>query len=132
MANNIIDISGLSTEIGSILSQYSNTVYDETEKWLKKTAKQTAEDVKAKARQAGFEGGEDYIEGWTYRKKDGKYVVHNKKRPGMAHLLENGHDIVVHGIATGKRTRAFPHISEAEKEMQKYVDDLVKSLGGIK
>lgn len=130
--SNSIDVSQLSTEIGSILSMYSNNVSEATEQWLKDTAQKTAKNVQKNASSAGFKGGKKYIKGWTYKKKDGKYVVYNKNAPGLAHLLENGHQIVVHGVATGKRTRAFKHIKPAEEEINQMINDLVKEIENIK
>lgn len=128
---NSIDISSLSSEIGSVLSMYSKDVTNETEKWLKETAKKTSKTVKKNASKAGFKVDPKYVNGWTYKKVNGHWVVYNKDKPGLAHLLEKGHSIVVHGKATGKKTRAFPHIKPAEEEIQNLVSDLERSLGNL-
>lgn len=129
---NIVNLSGLATEIGSIISMYSKNVTDETEQWLKTTAKETVENVKKNAQSAGFKTDAKYIDGWTSKKVNGIYTVYNKNKPGMVHLLENGHEIVVHGISTGKKTRAFPHVKPAEEQIQEMVNELERALEGIK
>lgn len=130
--SNVIEIGSLSSELGAILSQYSNNVTEITEHWLESTAKKTARNVQAEARLAGFKGGAKYIKGWSAKKIDGHWVVYNKTAPGLAHLLENGHEIVVHGVSTGKRSKAYPHIRKAEQNIQEMVKELEKNLGGIK
>lgn len=131
MPNNVIDVSSLSSEIGSILSMYSNNVTEATEKWLKETAEQTAKNVKANAKSAGFKGAKEYISGWKTKKVNGHWVVYNAKKPGLAHLLEHGHEIVVHGVSTGKRSKAYPHIKKAEEQINELIKELEKNLEGI-
>lgn len=59
-----------------------------------------------------------YAAGWTKTtEKDGigfvKAVIHNAKKPGLTHLLEKGHEKWVHGVDTGERVPAYPHIESA-------------------
>ena len=127
MANNVIDLSDLTSEVGSILSMYAKNVTETTEKWLEKTAKDTAKDLKKTSpRRSG-----QYAKGWSATKKDGHWYVHNKKRPGLAHLTEFGHPIVRNGRVVGK-AEAEPHIKEAEQRAINNVKDLAKELGGAK
>lgn len=48
-------------------------------------------------------------------------VVGNKSKPGLVHLLENGH-----ATLNGRRTRKYPHMDPAFQEMK---DDFVEELG---
>lgn len=58
-------------------------------------------------------GGGGYAAGWSMRSEgnslDGYYVrVYNRKKPGLAHLLEKGH-----ALRNGGRSSKFPHIAPA-------------------
>lgn len=59
----------------------------------------------------------EYAAGWGYETELGvghvKVTVHNKKKPGLTHLLEKGHEKFVDGVDTGERVRAYPHIEPA-------------------
>lgn len=60
----------------------------------------------------------EYAAGWSKTtEKDGigfvKVVIHNKKKPGLTHLLEKGHEKWIHGVDTGERVPAYPHIESA-------------------
>lgn len=131
MPSNVVDVSSFSSELGTILSRYSKDISNETELWLKNTAQKTARNVKRFSMSAGFKPDAKYANGWVAKKVDGKWVVHNKSKPYLAHLLENGHDIVRNGVKVGE-SPAFPHISTAEKEIEGMIQELEKNLGGIK
>lgn len=59
----------------------------------------------------------EYAAGWGYETELGvghvKATVHNKRKPGLTHLLEKGHEKFVGGVDTGERVRAYPHIEPA-------------------
>ena len=125
---NVVDISQLSSEVGAVLSMYAQNVHNETEKWLEKTAKETAKDLqKTSPKRSG-----KYAKSWTATKKDGHWVVHNKKAPGLAHLTEFGHPIVRNGVVIGQ-AKAQPHIKPAEDRALDRVKELankLKQVGG--
>lgn len=130
MGNETIQIGALASEIGSILSMYSNNVSNETEKWLKETADRTAKRVQENAKTAGFKANPKYVEGWTKKKVNGKWIVYQKNQPGMAHLLEHGHVVIIRGEARG-RTRAFPHIKPAEEQIANDIKELEEMLSKV-
>lgn len=82
------------------------------------------------ARRAGNEGRKelissspkrygDYARGWSVKNKSSlasgiEYVVHNKKKPSLVHLLEDGHEMFINGVYQHKRVRAFPHFEHAK------------------
>lgn len=59
----------------------------------------------------------EYAAGWGYKTELGighvKVTVHNRKKPGLTHLLEKGHEKFVNGVDTGERVQAYPHIDPA-------------------
>lgn len=62
-----------------------------------------------------------YISGWhtkTARDDDGyaEIVVYQKKKPGLTHLLEFGHEMFIAGVDQGRRVPAHPHIADAFAE----------------
>lgn len=118
-----IDISQLSSEVGAVLSMYAQNVHTETEKWLEQTARETAKDLK----QTSPKRSGKYAQGWTAVKRNGHWVVCNKKRPGLAHLTESGHPIIRNGVVVG-RAKANPHIKPAEERAAERVRELAEKL----
>lgn len=61
----------------------------------------------------------EYARGWRLEYEADGYggvsaTVHNAAKPGLAHLLEKGHEkFDFHGHDTGERVRTFPHIEPA-------------------
>lgn len=66
-------------------------------------------------------------QGMDSNQKDGHWVVHNKKAPGLAHLNENGHAIVRDGKVVG-HYKGKKHIKPAEQKAIDKVDELAKQL----
>ena len=63
----------------------------------KKSADETVKFLKRNSRKK--RGG--YAKGWKATNDEYGYIVHNARLPGLTHLLENGHDIVVNGQKVG-------------------------------
>lgn len=59
----------------------------------------------------------EYAAGWGYETElelgHVRVTVHNKRKPGLTHLLEKGHEKFVNGVDTGERVPAYPHIEPA-------------------
>lgn len=125
MNRETIDISQFSTEIGSIISMYSKNIANETEQWMSKTARECAKDLRESPNIPVKSGR--YKGGWTATKRDGRWIVHNKTSPGLAHLLEHGHQVISHGAVAGSAD-AFPHIETAQNEALAKIKDLITRL----
>lgn len=102
----------LAWTISNILYVYSATVADATEETSKRVANKA---VKALRKAGRFKGGEVFRKGWSVkatriRGLGGVYVIYNKTKPGLAHLLEFGHAIAGGG-RTKPRTEAFNFIA---------------------
>lgn len=121
-----VDLSNLTSEITATLAMYSNSVNDEMLKWMEKTAKDCAKEIKKTAPKKSGK----YASGWTATKDGAGWKIHNKKRPGLAHLTEHGHPIVRNGRVVG-HAKAEVHIKPAETHVIDKVQDLEKKLGGL-
>ena len=110
-----VNIDGLEDAVLKELKKFDNVTEEEFEKIAKAVAKEGTKKLKATSpRGRGSKKGH-YADGWgvTYfRKGNGKFqfVVHNKKKPGLTHLLENGHALNI-----GGRARAIVHIKPVEE-----------------
>ena len=116
-----VRIDDLSDVIMSELMKYSEVTREQFEKIARDVAKEGAKRLKTTSpRGRGSKKGH-YADGWTVTaQKSGvnefSFVIHNKKKPGLTHLLENGHQ-----LRSGGRARAFPHIEQVETWcMQEY------------
>jgi len=87
----------------------------------KKIAKEAARDVKSLSPYR--KGG--YSKGWKATAEEDGYVVHNARYPGLTHLLENGHDIVVNGQKVGHE-EGRPHIKPVEENEVRKFEEQVK------
>jgi hypothetical protein len=122
-----IKVGQLAAEIQKNLSIYSKEVTEQINDSVGKVAKKSVKELKnTSPKETG-----KYSKGWTSKKEVGSfgsqvYVVHNKKRYQLAHLLEFGH-----AKRGGGRTAGRPHIKPVEdkaiREFTKKVEEAVKN-----
>ena len=111
MAKNI-KLDDLAAAVMSELEKYNKESSQKLQKGLEKLAKNTAKELKgASPRKSG-----GYAGGWTAKtvfksNEDIRITVHNRKKPGLTHLLEHGH-----AKPNGGRTGARVHIKPAEEK----------------
>lgn len=103
-------MDSLLVDVNRILAQYTKDVNKDVDDSLKAGAKEA---VKALKYTSPAKSG-DYAKGWAVKQEKGNYTVYNKRKPGLTHLLENGHDVVVNGQVVG-HAKAYPHIKEVEE-----------------
>ena len=103
-------MDSLTAQINAVLAQYTKNVNETVDSILNSTSKEAVIKLKETSPQA--EGGGKYAKSWAVKKKKGTYTIYNKQ-PGLTHLLENGHDVVVNGRKVG-RAPAQPHIKEVD------------------
>lgn len=78
------------------------------------------------------EGDSDrhYKNGWAIRTKRLKYgfdgVIYNKDKPGLTHLLNNGHVIANQYGSTGRRKNGDNHITKAHDVAEAYLLELLQ------
>lgn len=106
-----ISIGNMSSAIMEALEEYKE-VTDEVVKNAVDTVSKEAKSV-AKAGSPERYGG--YKEGWSVKKTIDKssqvnVTIHNRKKPGLTHLLEKGH-----AKRGGGRVEGITHIAPAEE-----------------
>jgi hypothetical protein len=102
----VIKIDDLAGEIVLAVRTYTEEVGAAIEEAVKETAQALAADL----RETSPKNTGEYAKGWAARKEGpGRYVVYNKKKPQLTHLLEHGH-----AKAGGGRVEGRPHIKPAE------------------
>ena len=110
----------IENQLMDILNDYKEELGVEVYETFKAVGKETAVELKDKSRQLFHHKSQrHYADGWT-SKLSGKgmdtvVTIYNKLKPGLTHLLENGHMILINGINHG-RSREFKHIEPAEKQ----------------
>lgn len=122
----------LAKQFMQILDEFKEATEDQVAFALQETAGECAQELQS-ANPPGsgrYSSWSEYNKGWTRTKisakKGGKYSisVHNRKSPGLTHLLENGH-----ALRNGGRARAFPHIAPVnDKAENKLIDNIKKAI----
>lgn len=115
------------------LREYPKEVYQVAEKSGRKAGRQTRKMLLSTSPVRG--GG--YAKGWSVRNKSTlaggvEYVIHNKAKPHLVHLLEDGHEMFINGVYTGKRVPAKPHFENAKEKagdlFEQYIDEGLREL----
>lgn len=100
----------LSDEIVKMLEEYKDAADRDVEQSVKSVSKEAKQMVQeASPRRHG-----GYSKGWSVKQEEnhrGKHsvIIHNKKKPGLTHLLEKGH-----AKRGGGRVAGRVHIAPAE------------------
>ncbi len=130
MASGIkLDAANLEGGLERILEDFAQGVGEDVTRAVKKGA-ETCRDVLQDTKVPGDTG--EYAKGWKVKTERASFfgtgaTVHNASKPSLTHLLENGHELFVHGVDTGRRAPAYPHIAPAadagmeamEKELER-------------
>ena len=110
MANN-----DFAAAIMEAINDYTDTCAEDMLRIAQEVAKEGAKMLKATSPKGAGSRKGHYAAGWTVQAVSTdaynfSFVVHNRKKPGLTHLLENGHQ-----LRNGGRARAFPHIAKVEQ-----------------
>lgn len=117
--------------VGYQIEQILQEIGDEIEKISEKDFKKAAQNTKQKLTAYAPVGHNEYRQGFSYKKQDGGYIVYNKLKPGLTHLLNNGH-MVKNQYGSYGRVNGDNHMGRAEQEaIQDLMDDLSKDLNNI-
>ena len=113
-----VDPSGFSIAMNKILDKYGDDVKEVTDRLVKRAGKEARD----KLQQTSPKKSGIYAKSWATAEFEssalGAWVtVYNKKKPGLAHLLEHGH-----ALRNGGRTKAIPHIKPVEEEVKQELE----------
>lgn len=100
----------LEKEVAEILDNYDADVRRSVEKTQKDVAKECADYL----RQTSPKKTGEYVAGWTSKKNGDGYAVYNSAKPGLTHLLNNGHAIK-NGRGSYGLLNGDGHITKAEE-----------------
>lgn len=116
----VVKVDDLAGEIVLAVKTYTEEVGAAIEEAVKKTARALAADL----RETSPKDTGQYAKGWTARKEGpGRYVVYNKKKPQLTHLLEHGH-----AKRGGGRVEGRPHIKPAK---ERHIPQLERKIAQI-
>lgn len=97
------------------LTEYTDEVMSDTKEIIEDEAKKLPKKIKADSPRSN-KSGKHYANGWTVRNTSKsnlmpEYTVHNRLKPHLTHLLQNGH-----ANRDGSRTEGVDHIDKNEDE----------------
>lgn len=119
----------LHDDIMKILNEYVDEVDRTSEECVRKVSQKGALALRRVSPRRKRNGG-TYASGWTYkviRKRLKTFsILYNRKRPGLAHLLEHGH-VTRNGTGrTYPRTPAHVHIKPIEDQLVREFERQIK------
>lgn len=115
MSRNRISIDSLQEEIQEIVTNYQQEVQEDLNSAGKETAEKVVTRLKETSPSNPYTTKKKYKNGWTYEEKKSigsamEYVIYNKNKPSLTHILENGRAKI-----GGGRVEGIPHIGPAEE-----------------
>lgn len=122
-----VKIDGLAEAVMDALIEYNDITGAELEEIAKQVAKEGAKKLKQTSpRGSGSKKGH-YADGWSVKairinSNKFSFVLYNRKKPGLTHLLEKGHQ-----LWQGGRVKAIPHIKPVEEWCNEEFERRVKA-----
>lgn len=118
-------------QISDALKEYAKDLNVGLDEVFKTVGKNGADLVKKNAKSANLKITGKYASGWTFQIEKSRLgsgvVIYNKNKPGLAHLLENGH-----AKRSGGRVEGTPHIAPAEEQLESELMNEIEKLAGGK
>ena len=110
-----IKIDELGTEIAKLMSEYAADVAADMKAEANDVASNAVKELKVTSPEGEGSYKGHYKDGWTKKTESESATsirirIYNRKKPGLTHLLENGH-----AKRGGGRVNGIPHIAPAEK-----------------
>lgn len=110
-----IKIDELGTEIAKLMSEYAADVAADMKAEANDVASNAVKELKVTSPEGEGSYKGHYKDGWTKKTESESATsirirIYNRKKPGLTHLLENGH-----AKRGGGRVNGIPHITPAEK-----------------
>lgn len=111
-------------QLAKILDEYGDHVELMTEEAAKETAKAAARELKGASPVGKGPKAGRYAKGWRAKETEDGWVTYNASDPQLTHLLENGHDLFVHGTYV-KHWPGIEHIKPVEKRMIEQFEETI-------
>ena len=120
-------MKSLKEQLAEILRDYSEELTEEVSQAVETTGKATTKELRAVSDRLHHRSG-NYAKGWTVTKiektwKGIEVTVYNKNKPGLAHLLNNGH-----AKRGGGRVSGDGHIDGVDTYAQEKLFDEVEKM----
>lgn len=125
----VVGIGNLASAVAEILEEYGDAAEQAIREVAPKVAREARKELKATSPMDRKR--RHYADGWAVQTQDTRngisVVVYNRTKPGLTHLLENGH-----ALRNGGRSRAIPHIAPVNAAAQeKFLAEVTAKLEGI-
>lgn len=110
-----VKIDDLADAVIEALNAYNEITEEEFEEIARDVAKEGRKKLKTTSPKGYGSRKGHYADGWSVKHErtgNGKFnfIIHNRKKPGLTHLLEKGHQ-----LRQGGKARAIPHIKPVEE-----------------
>lgn len=123
-----VSVENLADAVMDAVKEYKDLTEEEFEEIAREVAKEGTKKLKETSPREPGSGGPKghYADGWSVKYErigNGKFqfIIHNRKKPGLTHLLEKGHQ-----LWQGERARAIPHIKQVEEWCNEEFEKRVK------
>lgn len=125
-----VTVDNLQDAIASILDDYEGEIYENLDEITNKIGKKGVEALKNTSKETF--SGKAYASGWAMvSEKNRLYTtvtIYNKKQPGLAHLLENGH-VKANGTGRYGQWDGKEHIYPVEEQLiDEYESEVMQNL----
>lgn len=124
-------IEGLTVQLDRALSEFCEEENEKLQKCMKTAAQHCKADLKNTTPRSSA-SGKHLADGWRIKKSEKRgscsYIIYNATKPGLTHLLENGH-MVRNQFGSYGRKSGTGFMKEAEaKANDELIDLLVNTL----
>lgn len=124
------DVDELHGELERLLNDYGTLATNAVNLAVEDEAKEVRNAIKRNVTSSGIKDAKRYRNGWqiskTNRARGVQCTIYNGTQPGLVHLLEKGHRIVVNGTTYGQ-AKEFPHVAPATKNMATSLEDKIRT-----
>lgn len=118
----------ITSQLEEILEEYGDNLKTLTTEAEQTCAKAAAKELKSSSPVGTGPKAGRYARGWRAKETDDGWVTYNATDPQLTHLLENGHDLYVHGRYI-RFLQGQPHIKAVEEKMvEKFQETIERKL----
>lgn len=123
-----VNVDNLQSTFMQMLKDYGDKATKAINLAVEDEAKDVRKEIRQNAGSAGI-GGKRYKGGWqikkTMRTMGVQCTVFNGSTPGLVHLLEKGHRVVVKGKQYGT-AKAYEHVAPSTENLDKDLEEKIR------